>query len=166
MTHSLENKLKRCIRPDKRLRFKTSFSTTKVHFFTNNKDKTPDDYKANVVYRFSCPGCSATYIGKTERNLQERCIEHATRKDSVIFDHLRECAQLNYLRAMLLFDINNITREDQRLYYINLVKDNTKIIDSAINWSNLLIKEALYIKRHKPILNSGLKASRELYLFS
>eukprot|EP00111_Clytia_hemisphaerica_P010026 TCONS_00029317-protein len=98
MTHSLENKLKRCIRLDKRLHFKTSFSTTKVNFFTNNKDKTPGDYKANVVYRFCCPGCSAAYIGKTERNLQERCVEHATRKDSAIFDHLRECNQLNYLK--------------------------------------------------------------------
>ena len=166
MTRSLENKLKRCTRPDKSLRFKTSFSTTKINFFTNNKDKTPDEYKANVVYRFCCPGCSAAYIGKTERNLQERCVEHATKKDSAIYDHLRECTQLNYLRTMLLFDIENITRGDKRLYYINLVKDNTTIIDSANNWSILLIKEALYIKRHTPILNSGLKASRELYLFS
>ena len=46
-----------------------------------------------------------------------------------------------------------------------IVNDNTKVIDSSDNWCTLLIKEALYIKRNKPLLNNGLKASRELFLF-
>ena len=30
-----------------------------------------------VVYEFACPGCSANYVGKTERTLFERNVEHA-----------------------------------------------------------------------------------------
>ena len=66
----------------------------------------------------------------------------------------------------MLFDIDDVSRGDKRLYCINLVEDNTEIIDNANNWSILLIKEALHIKRLKPLHNSGLKASRELFLFS
>ena len=44
--------------------------------------------------------------------------------------------------------------------------DNININDTSDKWNILLIKEAYYIKRHSPILNNDLKASRELYLFS
>ena len=30
-----------------------------------------------VVYKFTCPGCGSNYVGKTERTLYERCVEHA-----------------------------------------------------------------------------------------
>ena len=166
MVRSLEAKLRRCVRPDKKLIFKTTFSTTKINFFTNNKDKTPNAYKANVVYRFCCPGCSATYIGKTERNLHERCEEHATKKDSAIYNHIMACDDLLYLNRLMHLNIDDVSRKDKRSYFINLIENNTKIIDNANNWSILLSKEALYIKRQKPILNNGLKASRELFLFS
>ena len=46
------------------------------------------------------------------------------------------------------------------------VRDNTNIIDRDDNWNLLLYKEAYYIKRSTPFLNNGLKASRELRLFS
>ena len=35
-------------------------------FFTNTKDKTPSLSQSFVVYKFTCPGCSCNYIGKTE----------------------------------------------------------------------------------------------------
>ena len=47
-------------------------------------------------------------------------------------------------------------------YSINLIQENANIIDSATNWSTLMIKEALHIKLKKPALNSGLKESKEL----
>ena len=46
------------------------------------------------------------------------------------------------------------------------VRSNTKIIDSDDDWNLLLYKEAYHIKRSSPSLNNGLKASRELCLFS
>ena len=37
---------------------------------------------SKVVYKFTCPGCKATYVGKTERNLYRRWKKHTTTKDS------------------------------------------------------------------------------------
>ena len=60
--------------------------TTKVFFFTNTKDKTPPLSKSNVVYKFSCPGCNSSYVGKTNRNLFVRTQEHAlSNKESAIY---------------------------------------------------------------------------------
>ena len=39
-------------------------------------------------------------------------------------------------------------------------------IDSVTNWNTSLIKEVLHIKLKKSVLNSGLKASKELQLFN
>ena len=43
-----------------------------------------------------------------------------------------------------------------------LMLNRTKVIDSSNNSNLLLCKEAVHIKRRKPQLNNGLKASREL----
>ena len=53
-----------------------------------------------------------------------------------------------------------------RLLYFDINRDNTNIIDRDDNWNLLLYKEAYHIKRSTPFLNNGLKASRELRLFS
>lgn len=55
-----------------------------------------------------------------------------------------------------------ITTSDHRDKNINLVKSNVRVIDSHKNWNVLLYKEALKIKELKPVLNDGLKASKEL----
>ena len=49
----------------------------------------------------------------------------------------------------------------------NLIFNNYKILypNFSINSNQLLFVEALHIKYYKPQLNSGLKASKELYLF-
>ena len=51
-------------------------------------------------------------------------------------------------------------------FFAQTVRDNTNIIDRDDNWNLLLYKEAYHIKRLTPFLNNGLKASRELRLFS
>ena len=48
-------------------------------FFTNTKGTTSSLSHLSVVYKFTCPGCSCNYIGKTERTLNERTEEHAMR---------------------------------------------------------------------------------------
>ena len=50
-------------------------------------------------------------------------------------------------------------------FNVSQIRNNTIILDKATNWNVLLFKEALYIKRQKPSLNCGLKASKELQLF-
>ena len=59
-------------------------------------------------------------------------------------------------------DLTNKTNKE----LVDLVVNNTKVIDSARNWNLLLYKEALHIKRRKCVLNNGLKASKELQLFN
>ena len=58
---------------------------------------------------------------------------------------------------MHLFNANN---HDIKKYDINLIRNNTIVFDKADNWNELLIKEALLIKLHKPSLNTVLKASK------
>ena len=65
-------------------------------FFTNTKDKTPSLSQSFVVYKFTCPGCSCNYIGKTERTLHERTDEHAysnktSNEQNAIYEHLSTC---------------------------------------------------------------------------
>ena len=55
--------------------------------------------------------------------------------------------------------------DNHRTLRIELVQNNTTIIDRHNNWNILLFREALKIKELKSCLNSGLKASKELQLF-
>ena len=45
-----------------------------MEFFCNTKDKTPMINQSFVVYKFTCPGCGANYVGKTEKTLYERML--------------------------------------------------------------------------------------------
>ena len=56
----------------KPVKFIVVCQTKKVSYFLSKKDKIPDLERNDLLYEFSCPGCSATYIGKTVRNLRTR----------------------------------------------------------------------------------------------
>ena len=82
------------------------YQTKKTSFFLSNNDKIPDSCKANVVYRFSCPGCGHSYMGKTERSLETRLSEHAninSHKTSAITQHLLNCPDALYLTNLNAF---------------------------------------------------------------
>ena len=119
------------------------------------------------MYEFVCPGCSPNYVGKTERTLFERNVEHAWNdKDSVVNIHLNECNGVQHMLTPLLFSDRIIHGvQDPRTSRINLVQINTRIIDRHKNWNIFLFKEAVKIKEEKPTLSTGLKASKELQLF-
>ena len=74
---------------------------------------------------------------------------------------------LNILKILFLNTLvdGDITTPDHRHININIVKNNVWIIDSHSNWKVLLYKEAVKIKKLKPLLNVGLNASKELNLF-
>ena len=73
--------------------------------FCNTKDRTSKLNESFVAYEFICPRCNANYVGKTERTLHERFIEHAWNdKDSVVFNHLNEC-----IGVQLMFEIGKLT---------------------------------------------------------
>ena len=113
------------------------------------------------------------HIGKTNRTLLVRTQEHAlTDKESAIYKHLRVCDNIKHIQD--LYNLPDIfTNENtssttviNKEFFAQTVRDNTNIIDRDDNWNLLLYKEAYHIKRLSPFLNNGLKASRELRLFS
>ena len=59
-------KLQKCFKKDKRVKFVLQYGTTKLSYFTNTKDEISLLSQSSVVYKFVCPGCSSSYIGKTE----------------------------------------------------------------------------------------------------
>jgi predicted RNA-binding Zn-ribbon protein involved in translation (DUF1610 family) len=147
------------------------YQTKKTSFFCPKKDKIPELCQANVVYEFKCPGCGQTYIGKTERNLQTRLTQHATNynNSSAISQHLLNCPDAHFISR--LFSFPDIDSEEDFTDLLcnpcNLIQTNTKILYRCNNNNpnQLLILEALLIKRNMPQLNSGLKACKKLSLF-
>ena len=152
-------KLSRCT--SKKVHFVTQYSSTSISFFTNMKDKIPTLSKSYVIYEFTCPGCSASYIGLTKRTLFQRTKEHASRNESAIRMHLDDCSNCEHLFSLNNMFSNDVVPDDFRL---NLVRNNVKVIGNADKFT-LEFKEAFFIKEKKPLLNNGIKASKEFQLF-
>ena len=76
LLRSFKRKLCRCL-ANPNIEIKVREKTTKLCFYTNNKDQVPLLSKSHVVYKFNCPGCQSAYIGKTDRTLFVRTHEHA-----------------------------------------------------------------------------------------
>ena len=88
-------------------------------------------------YYFLCPGCMASYVDETTRNLMVRIEEHLKEgKGSIIFNHLKNSPKCK----KKLCD-----------------KSSFKIIDHATSEFQLKIKEAIHIKWRKPTLNKQIK---------
>ena len=138
-------------------------------YFLSKKDKIPDLERSDLVYEFSCPGCSATYIGKTVRNLHTRLAEHSKFNNiSAISEHLTTCEHAKHVTDLHnLYENVNDLRPDNPFTNYELIANNTKILQSLqhTNSNLLLFLEALHIKFKRPALSSGLKASKELMLF-
>ena len=170
LTNSCVKKIKLYCKTDINIRFKFLYDTTKLEFFCNSKDKTPFSNNSYVVYHFNCPGWScASYVGKTQQTLHERCIQHTwSDKDRVDRAYIHECDGIKHIKNLMFLNISvdgNVTTPDHRDININIVKNNVRIIDFHSNWNVLLYKEAIKTKELKPLLNIGLKASKELNLF-
>jgi hypothetical protein len=58
------------------------------------------------------------------------------------------------------------TNPTQTCILSEFIFTNSKIIDRSDHWSLLLFKESLTIRRLKPELNHGTKASKELIIFN
>ena len=128
-----------------KVKFQIIQPTQKLSFDTNMKDQIPKLMKFYVAYQFNCPTCNDNYIGKTEPNLCTRTEEHAYNDEgSAIYDHIKNRSYYSYIENLLRFNNDSF---DKALFSINSLQSNTKIIDSAIDWNILLIKEALLIKQ-------------------
>ena len=113
------------------------------------KDSLPQSLLSGVVYKFTCGGCNATYIGKTKRHLRVRSAEHlgvsvrtgkpVVSVQSAVRDH---CEMCNYLAGFQDFKV---------------------LASSPYNYE-LGIFEGLLINRDKPLLNT-VQLSGDLHLF-
>ena len=118
-----------------------------MEFFCNTKDRTSIINQSFVVYEFTCAGCGANYVGKTERTLYERCAEQAwSDQNRIVKNHLHRCLEVQYLfnianLGLALFSNDNSIRSaGNRNSRINLVVDNNNIIDRFENFNICLFK--------------------------
>ena len=77
LANSCVKKIKIYCKKEVNIKFRFLYDTTKLEFFSNNKDRTPFFNSSYVVYCFNYPGCCVSYVGKTQRTVHESCIEHA-----------------------------------------------------------------------------------------
>ena len=129
--------------------------------------KTPMRYQSSVVCEFICPGCNCRYIGKTDRCLYTRLKEHSQDNKSEIFNQIINCEHFQHIKSMLELTLYYENNSTVTCILPEFILNNSKIIDrSAGHWSLLFFKKSLAIRRFKPELNHGTKASKELNLFN
>ena len=66
------------------MEIKLVFTPFKIKSWFGAKDPIPAGLRSRVIYKFSCAGCSACYIGKTNTHFASRICEHlASDKNSI-----------------------------------------------------------------------------------
>ena len=128
--------IKHCKYYCKSANIKIVFLPLRVGDLFSVKESVPKYLRSFVVYRFTCPGCNASYISETTRHLTTTIKEHLeTDSKSHTFKHVgtnRKCKELCNAECF-------------------------EIIDSAISSYRLKLKEAMNITREKPSLNKQVK---------
>ena len=128
--------IKHCQYYCKSTNIKIVFSPFNVGDLYSVKESVPKYLRSFVVYRFTCPGCNATYIGETTRDLTASIKERLeTDSKSHIFKHI---------------DTN---RKGKELCNVECFE----IIDSTTSSYRLKLKEAMHITWQKPSLNKQVK---------
>ncbi len=97
------------------------------------------------------------------RCLYTRLKEHSTRENSEINAHINHCEHFQHIKSLMELSPDSTNPINTNL--TELIFRNCKIIDRSDHWSLLLFKESLAIRRRKPDLNHGAKASKELIIF-
>ena len=74
--------------------------------FTNIKDKIAPLGQSSIIYKFTCPSCSSSYIGKTEITLYERREGHAyynknSKDQSAVYKHISSFPNYNHILDIL-----------------------------------------------------------------
>ena len=127
-------------------------SGIKIGNFFKFKDSLPYYLRSLVVYQFTCVDCNVVYIGKTKRHFKIRACEHLGIGCKTGKTHK--------------YNASNATVVRQHLYNTKHTSDikSFKILSSAKNDFQLLLKESLLIASLTPQLNKQVK-SYQLELF-
>ena len=125
-------------------------SSTHISNFFQFKDKMPFRLRSNVVYKFSCGRCNATYYGETCRHLSVRVGEHSG---------------ISPLTGKKLKSKKSTAVKDHMLFCDHIVSiDDFKILATSDSDFHVKVKESLLISHDEPILNKN-ETSLPLYLF-
>ena len=146
------------IRLTKTLNKHMKFCKLRVIFQTNNrlrnyfhfKDSVHETLRSNVIYKFSCGSCTASYIGKTYTHFKVRVSEHqgvSPRTGKPVKGTLSTS-----VRDHMLVCDHKVMHEDFKF----LVNESNRYL--------LELKKSLFIKRDRPSLNKNLYL-QELLLF-
>ena len=134
------------------------FCKLRVIFQTNNrlrnyfrfKDSVHETLRSNLIYKFSCGSCTASYIGKTYRHFKVRVSEH--QGVSPITGKPVQSTLSTSVRDQMIVCDHKVVYEDFKF----LGNESYRYL--------LGLKESLFIKRDKPSLNKNLYL-QELLLF-
>ena len=89
---------------------KIVFSTFKLASLFSTKEKVSYGLKSNVIYKFLCAGCNASYVLETYRTISTRTHEHLeTDKSSNIYRHLLKNPQCKSICFENCFSILDLT---------------------------------------------------------
>ena len=94
----------------------------------------------NVIYKFDCASCSASYVGETERHYFRRMQEHLG-----LIKGAAPTAVTKHLGASENCKANNFA-------------SSFSLIDNEANMHKRRIMEALYIRDIDPIINRQVKS--------
>ena len=108
------------------------------------KDIIPKELRSHIVYKFLCSNCNITYYGETERHLNVRSGEHLS---------------LSALTGKRVNNNKKLAVKDHCLFSNHVGSfENFSISMFELNLFKLLIKEALFVSRDKPLLNKKVKS--------
>ena len=113
--------VRNCIRKISRLikqpvEFVNHWETAECNIYTSQKDRTPKPYRSSVVYKFVCPGCNASYIGKTDRCLYTK----SDLDKSEIYNHVHECEPFEHVLSLLNLPCNLLLDIKYRISIVDL----------------------------------------------
>ena len=162
LLRSFKRKLRRCL-ANPNIEIKVREKTTKLCFYTNNKDQVPLLRKSHFVYKFNCPGCQSERTSAKRTELFSSEHMNTLSLSVIIYFSSVICVIYRILQILTLFNLLLVMTKN---ISPKLSRDNTTVLDCDNNWNFLQYKEGYFIKRLALSLNNGLKSSRELCLFS
>ena len=120
----------------------------------------PEYLKSHILYEFCCLACNNKYVRKIDRNFGTRIQEHSgLDKKSPVYNHLLGCEHFDCVA-----NLHSLPPSNNSVEYLE--HDKIAVYDNSQNWIELCFLESLLIKWKKPKLNCGIKATKELVLFS
>ena len=131
------------------IRFIARPSVRLFHFFSF-KDKIPARLRSHVVYNFTCRSCGASYIGETTRHLHTRVANHMG---------ISPLTGKKYSNPPLTSILSHHRDTGHPVSF-----DDFKIISTCNFEAELLLRETLLIREHKPSLNGNIGTAPLLLL--